>query len=183
MRVHVISTPPPRTNTLLVVAAVLITCDPSPRVLLAQRPAGKKHEGLWEFPGGKVEAGESPEVALVRELKEELNINVDQASLEPLTFSSLAMEPGPGQSPCHLLMPLFSCVDGWSGAPIGAEGQQLRWVTADEIDDFDMPPADVPMVPALRAKLAELRTPTTEVPLVNVGLVTKSGQAAFVRAR
>ena len=176
-----VSTPPRGTNTLLVVAAVLITCDPSPpRVLLAQRPAGKKLEGLWEFPGGKVEVGESPEVALVRELKEELAIDVDLASLEPLTFSSLAMKPGPGQYPCHLLMPLFSCVDGWSGAPTGAEGQQLRWVTADELDDFDMPPADVPMVPALRAKLAELSAPAA-VPLTNTDLVTESGKTAFIR--
>ena len=152
-------------DTLLVVAAVLITNDPSPRVLLAERPAGKKHEGLWEFPGGKVEVGECPEEALVRELKEELDIDVDQASLEPLTFTSSAMEQGAGQwrLPRHLLMVLFSCVDGWSGAPTGAEGQQVRWVTADEMVDFSMPPADVPTVPVVRARLAQLAHRATQM--------------------
>ena len=125
---------------LLVSAVALI--DPDGRVLLAQRPEGKSLAGLWEFPGGKVEPGETPEAALIRELKEELTIDVAQSCLAPLTFASHSYES------FHLLMPLFVC-RRWKGQVTGAEGQELAWVKPARLRDYPMPPADVPLIPHL----------------------------------
>jgi 8-oxo-dGTP diphosphatase len=127
---------------LLLVAAVALI-DADGRVLLAQRPEGKSLAGLWEFPGGKVEAGESPEACLIRELKEELGIDTWKSCLAPLTFASHAYED------FHLLMPLFAC-RRWEGIPMGQEGQRIAWVRADRLADYPMPPADIPLLPILR---------------------------------
>ena len=128
-------------NVLLVSAVALIDADG--RVLLAQRPEGKSMAGLWEFPGGKVEAGETPEAALIRELHEELGINTWKSCLAPLTFASHAYEK------FHLLMPLFAC-RRWEGGPTPREGQTLAWVRPDRLRDYPMPPADIPLIPILR---------------------------------
>ena len=128
-------------NVLLVSAVALIDADG--RVLLAQRPAGKSMAGLWEFPGGKVEAGETPEAALIRELHEELGINTWKSCLAPLTFASHPYEK------FHLLMPLFAC-RRWEGVPTPREGQTLAWVRPDRLRDYPMPPADIPLIPILR---------------------------------
>ena len=128
-------------KTLLVSAVALIDADG--RVLLAQRPEGKSMAGLWEFPGGKVEAGETPEVALIRELHEELGIDTWESCLAPLTFASHAYDD------FHLLMPLFACRK-WKGTPHPKEGQTLKWVRANKLRDYPMPPADVPLIPILR---------------------------------
>ena len=127
-------------NILLVVACALIDADG--RVLIAQRPEGKGMAGLWEFPGGKVEAGESPEATLIRELDEELGITVKQACLAPLSFASFAYEK------FHLLMPLYVC-RRWDGLVIAKEHAALRWVRPQQLRDFPMPPADEPLIPAL----------------------------------
>jgi 8-oxo-dGTP diphosphatase len=127
-------------KTLLVVAVALIDADG--RILLAKRPEGKTLAGLWEFPGGKVEAGERPEAALIRELKEELNINVEESCLAPLTFASHAYEN------FHLLMPLYVC-RRWKGLAQAQEGQDLKWVHAKSLRDYPMPPADLPLIPHL----------------------------------
>ncbi len=126
---------------ILVSAVALIDADG--RVLLAQRPEGKSMAGLWEFPGGKVEPGETPEAALIRELQEELGINTWQSCLAPLTFASHAYET------FHLLMPLFAC-RRWEGIPSPREGQQLAWVKPERLRDYPMPPADSPLIPILR---------------------------------
>ena len=126
---------------VLVSAVALIDADG--RVLLAQRPEGKSMAGLWEFPGGKVEAGETPEAALIRELKEELGIDTWQSCLAPLTFASHAY-PG-----FHLLMPLFACRK-WQGNATPREGQTLAWVRPAALRDYPMPPADLPLIPILR---------------------------------
>lgn len=126
---------------VLVSAVALI--DRDGRVLLAQRPEGKSLAGLWEFPGGKVEAGESPEVALIRELKEELGIDTWKSCLAPLTFASHSYED------FHLLMPLFACRK-WEGIVQPREGQKLAWVQANRLAEFPMPPADIPLIPILR---------------------------------
>lgn len=128
-------------KTILVSAVALIDVDG--RVLLAQRPEGKSMAGLWEFPGGKVEAGETPEAALIRELHEELGINTWQSCLAPLTFASHAY------SDFHLLMPLFACRK-WEGTPQPREGQTLKWVHGNALKDYPMPAADVPLIPILR---------------------------------
>ena len=128
-------------NVLLVSAVALIDADG--RVLLAQRPEGKSMAGLWEFPGGKVEAGETPEAALIRELHEELGINTWKSCLAPLIFASHAYEK------FHLLMPLFAC-RRWEGVPTPREGQTLAWVRPDRLRDYPMPPADIPLIPILR---------------------------------
>ena len=125
---------------LLVVAAALIDMDN--RVLLAQRPKGKQLEGLWEFPGGKLDAGEGPEEALIRELREELGVTVKPACLAPLTFASHAYED------FHLLMPLYLC-RRWEGFVQALDGQALRWVRAKNLRDYPMPPADAPLIPHL----------------------------------
>jgi 8-oxo-dGTP diphosphatase len=125
---------------VLVVAAALIDSDG--RVLIAQRPEGKRLAGLWEFPGGKVDSGERPEAALVRELAEELHIDVEEACLAPLTFASHAYED------FHLLMPLYIC-RRWRGIVQACEGQALKWVRPQNLRDYPMPPADAPLIPAL----------------------------------
>jgi 8-oxo-dGTP diphosphatase len=126
---------------VLVSAVALIDADG--RVLLAQRPEGKSMAGLWEFPGGKVEAGETPEAALIRELKEELGIDTWQSCLAPLTFASHAYPD------LHLLMPLFACRK-WQGTATPREGQTLAWVRPAALRDYPMPPADLPLIPILR---------------------------------
>jgi 8-oxo-dGTP diphosphatase len=122
---------------LTVVAVALV--DPDGRVLLAQRPEGKPMAGLWEFPGGKIHAGESPEGALIRELSEELAIDVAESCLAPLTFASHRYEN------FHLLMPLFAC-RRWNGIPKPQEGQTLAWVRPARLGDYPMPPADKPLI-------------------------------------
>jgi len=121
---------------LLVVAAALF--DGDGRILLAQRPEGKQLAGLWEFPGGKLEPGEAPEAALVRELEEELSITVNESSLEPLTFASFAYPD------FHLIMPLYGCNE-WSGSLRPREGQAIAWVEASRLRDYPAPPADLPL--------------------------------------
>jgi 8-oxo-dGTP diphosphatase len=125
---------------LLVVAVALVDADD--RVLIAQRPEGKQLAGLWEFPGGKLEPGERPEDALIRELREELGIEVKAACLAPLTFASHAYPD------FHLLMPLFVC-RSWDGFVQSREGQALKWVKAKALRDYPMPPADAPLIPHL----------------------------------
>jgi 8-oxo-dGTP diphosphatase len=128
-------------KVLLVVAVALI--DPEGRVLLAQRPEGKSLAGLWEFPGGKVEMGETPEAALIRELSEELGIETKSSCLAPLTFASHSYDD------FHLLMPLFAC-RRWQGIPSPKEGQNLAWVRGRDLRNYPMPPADIPLIPILR---------------------------------
>jgi 8-oxo-dGTP diphosphatase len=125
---------------VLVVACALVDADG--RVLIAQRPEGKALAGLWEFPGGKLEAGERPEAALIRELHEEIGIIVQEACLAPLTFASHAYED------FHLLMPLYIC-RRWEGLAVAREGQQLAWVRANKLRDYPMPAADIPLIPHL----------------------------------
>ena len=122
---------------VLVAAGALI--DGDGRVLLAERPAGRSMAGLWEFPGGKVEAGERPEQTLIRELAEELGIVVEEASLAPLTFASHSY------ADFHLLMPLYVC-RRWHGIVVPREGQKLAWVRPNRLRDYAMPPADVPLI-------------------------------------
>ena len=129
---------------VLVAACALIDADG--RVLLAQRPAGKSMAGLWEFPGGKIEAGERPEETLIRELKEELGIDVREPCLAPLTFASHAYPD------FHLLMPLYVC-RRWEGTVVAKEGQQLKWVRPNKLRDYPMPPADEPLVAHLMTLL------------------------------
>ena len=127
-------------NLLLVVACALV--DQDNRVLIAQRPPGKKLAGLWEFPGGKLDPGERPEEALIRELHEELSISVKAPCLAPLTFASHAYDD------FHLLMPLYIC-RRWEGFVHPREGQAVKWVRARELRDWPMPPADEPLIPHL----------------------------------
>jgi 8-oxo-dGTP diphosphatase len=124
----------------LVVACALV--DPDRRVLLAQRPQGKMLAGLWEFPGGKVEPRERPETTLIRELEEEIGITVKEACLAPLTFASHAYDD------FHLLMPLSIC-RRWEGQVTAREGQNLAWVRVNKLRDYEMPPADIPLIPHL----------------------------------
>ena len=128
-------------SILLVVACALV--DQDGRVLLSLRPRGKEMAGLWEFPGGKVEGGETPEEAIIRELREELAIDVTTSCLAPFSFASWA---GDG---VHLLMPLFVC-RVWQGVPRACEGQELRWISPSKMRSLDMPPADTPLVAMLR---------------------------------
>jgi 8-oxo-dGTP diphosphatase len=129
---------------VLVAACALIDADS--RVLIAQRPEGRSMAGLWEFPGGKVETGERPEEALIRELKEELGITVKEACLAPLTFASHTYEN------FQLLMPLYVC-RRWEGMVTPLEGQQLTWVRPTKLKDYPMPPADLPLISHLIALL------------------------------
>jgi 8-oxo-dGTP diphosphatase len=140
-RTEVETTPHGGKPILLVAACALVDVDG--RVLLARRPEGKKMAGLWEFPGGKLNPGETPEQALIRELKEELGIDVATACLAPFAFASHAYEG------FHLLMPLFLC-RRWKGIPTAQEGQTLAWVNARRLSDYEMPPADKPLIPLLR---------------------------------
>lgn len=131
-----------RALRIVLVAAVALI-DPDGRVLLAQRPEGKPMAGLWEFPGGKLHAGETPEMALIRELEEELGIDVEASCLAPFTFASHAYPD------FHLLMPLYVCRK-WSGIVTAREAQQLKWVRPPHLADYPMPPADKPLVAMLR---------------------------------
>ena len=126
---------------LLVVSVALIDVDG--RILLAQRPEGRQMSGLWEFPGGKIEAGETPEVALVRELKEELGIDIAESCLAPFSFASHVYDN------FHLLMPLYLC-RVWKGTPSSQEQQKLKWVRLENFNDYSMPPADLPLVAMLK---------------------------------
>lgn len=125
---------------LLVVAVALVDADG--RVLVSERPPGKQLAGLWEFPGGKSEPGERPEETLIRELREELGITVEEPCLAPLTFASYAYPE------FHLLMPLYVC-RRWTGTPQPLEGQALKWVRPKALRDIPMPPADAPLIPYL----------------------------------
>jgi 8-oxo-dGTP diphosphatase len=131
-------------KVVLVAACALIDADG--RVLIAERPAGKSMAGLWEFPGGKVDPGERPEDALIRELKEELGIVVKEACLAPLTFASHSYED------FHLLMPLYVC-RRWEGMVTAREGQKLAWVRPNRLKEYPMPPADVPLISHLTTLL------------------------------
>ena len=128
-------------RVVLVAAVALVDADG--RVLLAQRPEGKAMAGLWEFPGGKVEEGETPETCLMRELEEEIGISPWASCLAPLTFASHAYED------FHLLMPLYGCRK-WQGIPEPREAQALAWVRPARLKDYPMPPADLPLIPILR---------------------------------
>jgi 8-oxo-dGTP diphosphatase len=132
-------------KTVLVAACALVDVDG--RVLIARRPEGKTMAGLWEFPGGKVEAGELPEQTLIRELMEELGIDVTQACLAPLTFASHSYPD------FHLLMPLWIC-RRWEGIVTAKEEQELAWVRPQRLRDYSMPPADEPLIPHLIDLLA-----------------------------
>ena len=129
--------------TRIVLVAAVALVDPDGRVLIGQRPEGKHMAGLWEFPGGKVEDGETPEAALIRELEEELGIDTWESCLAPLTFASHTYDD------FHLLMPLFACRK-WDGIPTPREGQRLKWAAKEELRNYPMPPADIPIVPILR---------------------------------
>ena len=129
------------TTVLLVSAVALVDADG--RVLLARRPPGKVMAGLWEFPGGKLAPGETPEAALIRELREELAVDTEESCLAPLTFASHSY------ADFHLLMPLFVCRT-WQGVPQPREGQDLAWVPPRALRDYPMPPADLPLIPMLR---------------------------------
>lgn len=127
----------------LVLVAAVVLVDPDGRVLLAQRPEGKAMAGLWEFPGGKIEPGETPEAALIRELREELGIDTWASCLAPLSFASH------GYAEFHLLMPVFICRK-WEGIVRPHEGQNLAWVKPDRLRDYPMPEADSPLIPIIR---------------------------------
>jgi 8-oxo-dGTP diphosphatase len=132
-----------RQKRSIVIVAACALLNESGEVLIAKRPPGRPLAGLWEFPGGKIEQGEGPEEALIRELKEELGIEIAKADLEPLTFASHAYPD------FHLLMPVYRCAR-WRGRVTALEGQELLWVGADELGAYDMPPADEPLKSALR---------------------------------
>ncbi|WP_416357482.1 (deoxy)nucleoside triphosphate pyrophosphohydrolase [Aureimonas phyllosphaerae] len=135
----------PTPRLLLVAACALLDADN--RILLAQRPPGKSLAGLWEFPGGKVEAGETPEETLIRELREEIGVETKADCLAPLTFASHTYDG------FHLLMPLYVC-RRYEGIPRSMEGQALKWVRASALRDHPMPPADLPLIPFLTDLLA-----------------------------
>ncbi len=131
-----------RKGSIVIVAACVLENE-AHELLIAKRPPGRPLAGLWEFPGGKVEQGEEPEEALIREIREELGIEIAKADLEPLTFASHAYPD------FHLLMPLYRC-SRWRGTLAALEGQELRWVRPEELSGYDMPPADEPLKIALR---------------------------------
>ena len=126
-----------------VIVSAVALIDTDGRVLLARRPDGKKMAGLWEFPGGKVEAGETPEAALIRELGEELDIDTAESCLAPLSFASHAYDD------FHLLMLVYVCRK-WKGTPRQMEGNELAWVRPARLRDYEMPPADLPLIPVLQ---------------------------------
>lgn len=132
----------PTTAPKLVLVAACALVDQDSRLLVTQRPSGKSMAGLWEFPGGKVETGETPESALIRELQEELGIDTHASCLGPLTFASHSYDN------FHLLMPLYVCRK-WHGQPIAQEGQAMRWCQAKELLKLPMPAADKPLIPFL----------------------------------
>jgi len=131
------------TGLPIVLVAAVALVDRDGRVLIAQRPQGKSMAGLWEFPGGKVEEGESPEAALIRELKEELAVDTVESCLAPFTFASHAYDE------FHLLMPLYVCRK-WEGRVTPQEGQEIAWVAPMRLKDYPMPPADKPLIAMLR---------------------------------
>lgn len=133
----------PRTGLPIVTVVAVALLDADSRILLARRPADKTMAGLWEFPGGKIEAGETPETALVRELHEELGVDIRSSCLAPLAFASHSYED------FHLLMPLYICRQ-WRGKLSAKEGQELTWVRVEKLKDYPMPPADEPLIPILR---------------------------------
>jgi 8-oxo-dGTP diphosphatase len=133
---------PPRAQKRIVTVVAVALVDTDGRVLLAQRPEGKTLAGLWEFPGGKIEPGETPEAALIRELHEELGIDVKASCLAPLTFASHSYER------FHLLMPLYVC-RRWQGIVTAREGQKLSWARPHQLKEYPMPPADEPLIPML----------------------------------
>ncbi|MEX2614569.1 MAG: (deoxy)nucleoside triphosphate pyrophosphohydrolase [Alphaproteobacteria bacterium] len=133
----------PRANLPIILVAAAALVDPDGRVLIARRPPGKAMAGLWEFPGGKVHDGETPEAALVRELHEEIGIDTRQSCLAPIAFASHSYDD------FHLLMPLFVC-RVWKGRPAPREGQELTWVRPARLGDYPMPAADIPLVAMLR---------------------------------
>ena len=135
--------PAPRADRPILTVVAVALLDADGRILLAQRPEGKTLAGLWEFPGGKLEAGETPEVALIRELHEELGVDIRASCLAPLTFASHSYEK------FHLLMPLYVCRQ-WRGKVTAREGQNLAWVRAARLRDYPMPPADEPLIPILQ---------------------------------
>ncbi|WP_172331594.1 8-oxo-dGTP diphosphatase MutT [Mangrovicoccus sp. HB161399] len=127
----------------LVLVSAVVLVDSDGRVLVTQRPEGKAMAGLWEFPGGKVEPGETPEAALIRELQEELGIDTQASCLAPLTFASHSYDS------FHLLMPTFVC-RRWQGTPSGREGQAMKWVRPKDLRALAMPEADLPLIPVIR---------------------------------
>ncbi|MDE2134156.1 MAG: (deoxy)nucleoside triphosphate pyrophosphohydrolase [Alphaproteobacteria bacterium] len=131
------------TQVKLVLVAACALVDPDGRVLIAQRPAGKSLGGLWEFPGGKLEPGERPEETLIRELREELGIEVKEPCLAPFAFASHSYEG------FHLLMPLYVC-RRWEGTPRPLEHPAIKWVRPKDMVNYPMPPADIPLIPMLR---------------------------------
>jgi len=135
-----------RLKRSIVIVAACVLVNEAHELLIARRPPGRPLAGLWEFPGGKVEQGEQPEEALIRELEEELGIEIAKADLEPLTFASHAYPD------FHLLMPLYRC-SRWRGMLSAREGQELRWVRPEDLAAYDMPPADEPLKTALRQRL------------------------------
>ena len=136
----------PAVSAKIVLVAACALIDADGRVLIARRPPGRAMAGLWEFPGGKVEAGETPEATLIRELKEELGIIVNEACLAPLTFASH------GYADFHLVMPLYVC-RRWEGTVRAQEGQELAWVRPNRLKEYPMPPADVPLISHLTTLL------------------------------
>jgi 8-oxo-dGTP diphosphatase len=136
----------PAVSAKIVLVAACALIDVDGRVLIARRPPGRAMAGLWEFPGGKVEAGETPEATLIRELKEELGIIVNEACLAPLTFASH------GYADFHLVMPLYVC-RRWEGTVRAEEGQELAWVRPNRLKEYPMPPADVPLISHLTTLL------------------------------
>ena len=141
------TTNPAQTDMLLVSAVALI--DRDGRVLLAQRPEGKPMAGLWEFPGGKIEPGETPDTALIRELDEELGINTAASCLAPLSFASHSYAASDRCAAFHLLMMLYVC-RRWQGRPQPIEGGALKWVRPQQLRDYPMPEADIPLIAALQ---------------------------------
>lgn len=127
----------------IVLVAAVALMDSDGRILIAKRPEGKKMAGLWEFPGGKIDPGETPERALIRELQEELGIDTRTSCLAPIGFASHAYDD------FHLLMPLYVC-RVWDGTPTPREGQELAWVRPPRLGDYPMPPADIPLIAQLR---------------------------------